>query len=35
MQSSTDDNLIGRHLKCVAKWSVRIIVYSVIIDVVL
>ena len=35
MQSSTDDDLIARHLKCLAKWSVRIIVHSVIIDVVL
>jgi len=35
MQSSTDDNLIARHLKYLAKWSVRIVVYSVITDVVL
>ena len=34
VRATTDDDLIAHHLKCLAEWSVRIIVYSVIIDVV-
>ena len=35
VRATTDEELIDRHLNCLAEWSVREIVYSVISDVVL